>query len=268
MSHALRRLRAHFNDDLVVVMGSELQMTSLGLALRAPVRKVVREVENTLKLTITFDPLTTTETITIAASETAEGMLLAPVIRGLAEIAPQLVVSVTPLPKKAAAQSLDHGADLLLLPQEMAVDELETMPILADSVSCMVWERHCELQDSLEITAAQYRAARHIVANGERTDSFALDSFGVEMLRDRSVYVRTASLAMIPAIIVGSDLIATGSSWLFQNYAASMPLKVIPAPFARRQSLIVAQWPRHRQAPKVMWFLDQIKAYYGRYYTL
>ncbi len=44
MSHALRKLRAHFGDNLVLMTGGEWQLTALGLTLRDDVRRVLREV--------------------------------------------------------------------------------------------------------------------------------------------------------------------------------------------------------------------------------
>jgi hypothetical protein len=59
------------------------------------------------------------------------------------------------------------------------------------------------------------------------TDTFPTDEAGADMLRAR--HVRT-SQATLPTIVIGSDLVATGSAWLFQQYACVMPLKVVTAP--------------------------------------
>jgi DNA-binding transcriptional LysR family regulator len=50
MSHALGRLRVHLGDDLVVRVGGDQQLTPLGMALRAEVRRVLRDVDGTLDL--------------------------------------------------------------------------------------------------------------------------------------------------------------------------------------------------------------------------
>ena len=86
---------------------------------------------------------------------------------------------------------------------------------------------------------------------------------GADMLRARRIHVRTTSQATLPTIVIGSDLVATGSAWLFQQYACVMPLKVVTAPFARNWNTVLAQWPRHRQTPMVNWFVDQIRARHG-----
>lgn len=264
MSHALRRLREHFGDDLVTHAGGEQQLTPLGLAMRGEVRRVLRDVDCTFNFALSFDPLTSTDLITVAATETFEQMVLGPVLRGLSTAAPGLRVDLMPLEAKEPQRAIDQGADLLLLPSEVAIPGLETLPILWDQAACMIWNQHPELGGCTDITEAQYRAARHIIARGEMTDTFPTDAAGAEMLSARRIHVRTTSQATLPTIVIGSDLMATGSMWLFQQYASVMPLKVVTAPFRRNSSEIVAQWPRHRQAPIVTWFVSQIRACHGQ----
>lgn len=259
MSHALRRLREHFADDLVVHLGAEQQLTPLALALRPEVQRVMREVEAAFSFSLAFDPLTSTGAINVATSEAIEQMLLGEVLRNLSTTAPGLTVSILPLDIMRPQRALDDGADLLLLPGERALDRLETLPILTDQASCMIWIGHPTLGDCDDLTEDQYRAARHIVARGELTESFPLDADGAEMLRARRIGIQTSSQATLPAVVIGSDLVATGSMWLFQYYASMMPLKVVTAPFARRRNPIVAQWPKHRRDPMLAWFIDQVR---------
>jgi DNA-binding transcriptional LysR family regulator len=264
MSHALRRLREHFGDDLVTHFGGEQQLSPLGQALRSEVRRVLRDVDGTFNFALSFDPLTTTATITVAASDVVEHMLLSPVVRRLLALAPGLCVNVMPLPADAPREALDAGAELLLLQADLALEGMETLPILNDSVSCMLWTGHSLLGGKLEIDAAQYRAARHVIARDERIPVFASDREAAELLKARRIVMRTTSQAALPSIVIGSDLIATGSSWLFQSFASTMPVQVLPAPFARRGTPIVAQWATHRRRdPMLAWFVQQIESYVG-----
>ncbi len=262
MSHALRRLREHFGDDIVTHAGGDQQLTPLGLALRGEVRRVLRDVDGTLNLSLSFDPLTSTGTITVAASDVVEQMLLGPVIRRLLKAAPRLTINVVPLDADAPRRALDEGAELLLLPDDVALADLETLPILTDHVSCLIWTGHSELADRFDIDEAHYRAARHVIARDERMPFLALDRRTTEALKARRIVMRTSSQAALPAIVIGSDLMATGSSWLFQHFASMMPVRVVAAPFTQRQTVIVAQWAAYRRRdPMLAWFVEQIEAY-------
>lgn len=265
MSHALRRLRDHFSDDLVTHSGGDQHLTPLGMALRAEVRRVMQEVEGTFNYALDFDPLTATQTITIATPEAIEQMLLGPVLRGLSTDAPTLSVRMIPLDVDAPQRALDQGADLLLLSEGSAVDRLETLPILNDHASCMVWSGHPDFGCSQEISEEQYRAARHIAPQGGVGALLAGDDRGEHMLKARKIWVRTTSQATLPAIVIGSDLVATGSAWLFQYYASIMPLNVIPAPFPTKETIFVAQWANHRRRdPMLAWFVKRIQEQAGR----
>ncbi|WP_211101373.1 LysR family transcriptional regulator [Niveispirillum sp. SYP-B3756] len=256
MSHALKKLRDHFGDDLVTHAGGDQFLTPLGMALRGEVRRVMREVEGTFNYALDFDPLTSQDSITIATSEGVEQMLLGPVLRHLSRDAPNMCINLMPLDMAMPQQALEHGADLLLLPASTAVDRLETRPILSDHASCMVWSEHPDLLDQFEISEAHYRAARHIAVQGEAPPFQPLDAKGADLLKSRRICVRASSQATLPMLVVGSNLVATGSSWLFQSYASMMPLKVIPVPFASQWTSIVAQWGSHRRRdPMLAWFI-------------
>nr|WP_282599831.1 LysR family transcriptional regulator [Novosphingobium sp. SG707] len=262
MSHALRRLREHFGDDLVTHAGGDQQLTPLGAALRGEVRRVLRDVDGTFNFALSFDPLVSIGTITVAASDVVEQMLLGPVVQRLQKSAPGLTVNIIPLNADAPHLALDRGAELLLLPADAALAELETLPILTEYVSCLIWTGHSKLADQVDIDEAHYRAAHHVIAHDERLPNLALDRNTAELLKARRIAMRTSSQAALPAIIIRSDLIATGSSWLFQYFASIMPVRAVAAPFAQEGSILVAQWAAHkRRDPMLAWFVEQIEAY-------
>lgn len=265
MSHALKRLREHFGDDLVAFSGGERNLTPLGSALRAEVRRVMHEVEGTFNFSLDFDPLTADHAITIATPESIEQMLLGPVIRQLSVQAPVLSVKLIPLDLEAPQRALDQGAGLLLLPEDRALPRLETLPILVDHSSCMVWEEHEELHSSYDISEEEYLAARHVVAHGQAGDGLALDDAGDRIVKARRIAVQASSQATLPAIVIGSDLVATGSAWLFQYYANIMPLRVLTAPFATRNTMLVAQWANHRRRdPMLSWIVKRLQEHAER----
>ncbi len=259
MSHALRRLRDHFGDDLVAYQGAQQHLTPLGLALRATVRRALQEAHGAFAFSLQFDPQTSIESITIATSEAIEQMLLAPVLRNLSREAPYVTVNLTSLGRDTPRQALEAGADLIVLPEQGADARLETAQILSDRISCMVWSEHPDLGGQDEMTEAQYLSARHIVASSEAAPAVPLGAAAADILNARKIAIQASSQATLPAIVIQSDLVATGSSWLFQYYASTMPLKVLAAPFQTVETPIVAQWASHRRSdPMLEWFLQRL----------
>jgi hypothetical protein len=128
-----------------------------------------------------------------------------------------LTVDVIPLDVGAPMQAPERGAELLLLPCDMALKELETLPILKDHLAGLIWIRHFELGEQFEISEAEYRAARHIISRDERMPMLTFERRTMALLSARRIAMRTSSQATLPSIIMGSDLIATGGSWLSQT---------------------------------------------------
>jgi DNA-binding transcriptional LysR family regulator len=259
MSHALRRLRDHFGDELVAHQSGEQHLTPLGRALRGEVRRALQEVHGVLEFALDFDPRSSTQTVTIAVSEAIEQMLLAPVLRSLSREAPRMTVNLIALGRKSPRHALEEGADLVLVLQSSADERLESLAILSDHASCMVWSEHPELGSQDHVTEEQYRAGRHIVASGEATPIIPRDALAADILNSRRIWIQATSQATLPAIVIESDLIATGSSWLFQYYASTLPLKVLATPFSTIDTPIVAQWASHRRRdPMLDWFLQRL----------
>ncbi len=67
MSTALSRLRAHYEDELLLRQGNSHVLTPLGERLLAALPQVLAETENLFRLQSRFDPTTSTRTFSIAA---------------------------------------------------------------------------------------------------------------------------------------------------------------------------------------------------------
>ncbi|MBA4750659.1 MAG: LysR family transcriptional regulator [Sphingopyxis sp.] len=260
MSHALRRLRAHFNDELVEHASGVQVLTTLGSALRPEIRRLMGELEGAFNFSLDFDPSNSTRSITIAASEAIEFLLLTRFQRRVSLEAPGLSLSILPLDILAPERSLEMGADVLLLPAFAAKASLETKPLLVETLACMVRADHPALDKNGSISPATYAAADHIVALSDQTAAVPSDPGGENMLAARNIGMRVTSQAAIPWFILESDLIATGSSWLFQAYASMMPLAVSAAPFAAQRVPIVLQWSASRRHdPMLAWLTELLE---------
>jgi LysR family transcriptional regulator, nod-box dependent transcriptional activator len=260
MSHALRRLREHFNDELVSYTAGRQNPTSLGDALRPEIRRVMREVEQAFGFSLEFDPATSSKEIVIAASETVEHTFLSTLLRELTLEAPDLVLNMLPLNLTAPDSALARGADIIILPEFAANPRLEKRLLYHETLACMVRADHPILGKDGAITADAYVTGRHITALADSSIATPADVAGEALLASRRISVRTSLQAAVPSFVLHSDLIATGSSSLFQSYAAVMPLIVTGVPFASQSIPIVFQWsPHRRNDPMLRWLIDRLE---------
>src|SRR5580692_6360726 len=68
MSAALQKLREFFDDQLLVRVGRDMQLTPRGLSLVEPVREALLRIQATLGTQPTFDPATVRRTFTLIVS--------------------------------------------------------------------------------------------------------------------------------------------------------------------------------------------------------
>jgi LysR family transcriptional regulator, nod-box dependent transcriptional activator len=259
MSHALRRLRDHFGDDLVTFSGGGKSVTALGEALRPEIRRVMRELEGAFSLAVDFDPATTTRQLTIATSEMIERTILTPVLQKLSGQAPTASFRVVPLDTAAPERSLELGADIILLQSHFTRERLMTRQITVDRLACMMRRKHPALDRAKRISAERYAAARHVVSLADSVVVAPSDKIGETLLARRVIAIRATTQAAIPWYLINSDLIATGSSSLFQSYASMLPLIVTTPPFPSDPVTVVAQWASDRRHdPMLAWLVAEL----------
>ena len=257
MSVALRKLRDQFQDDLIVDVGGERRLTPLANALRPRVRRLLRDLDDMFRMRVDFDPNVAERAFTIAAPEQLEIMLLGRVIPDLLRDAPGINVTVLPFVHGSPLQALDAGADMVLLPERLAVPGLQSRTLMTERPSCMVWNDHPSFGDV--ITPEQYLAARHVAVIDRFWPSTHLDAASRDLLDRRTVAVRTSLHAALPNLVIGTDLVTTASGWLLQHFASMMPLKVMRFPLDTSLDPVVAQWPPHLDSdPAHAWLLEQV----------
>jgi LysR family transcriptional regulator, nod-box dependent transcriptional activator len=260
MSHALRRLRDHFGDDLVAFSGGDKTLTVLAEALQPEIRRVIREVESAFNLEVEFSPSTTARSVTIATSETIEQMFLAPLLRDLNREAPEAAFRVVPLDPVAPERSLELGADVILLQSHFASQRLETRRLSVDRLSCLLRSGHPALSTNGRVSIEVFEEANHVVALTDSVVVAPSTQIGKELLARRKIAIRATTQAAIPWYLINSDLIATGSTQLFQGYASMLPLVVAPPPFESAYVTVVAQWASFRRRdPMVVWLLERLR---------
>ncbi len=123
MSHALRRLRALFDDPLFVRSPTGVSLTPRAEALVVPVRNGLLTLSRVLSDPAAFEPATSTRTFAIASVDLFTWVGAPGIVQRLAEQAPEVGLTVRPLGSELGPQLETGQVDLL---QFMAVvDEIE-----------------------------------------------------------------------------------------------------------------------------------------------
>ncbi|MBB6253255.1 LysR family nod box-dependent transcriptional activator [Nitrospirillum iridis] len=260
MSGTLNRLRDYFGDELLVSAGRHLVPTARARALVAPVREVLHQIKTTIATPPDFDAATCERDLTIMASDYVLTVLLAEALQVIAAAAPGLTFTVLPLDDKPQAQ-LERGRVDLLIGQEAAASENHPATLLFEDEYVVVG---CAGNPRLRrpIDAERYYAMGHVVTEIGATRQPAFDERVLRQdARKRRVEVVAPSFAAVPALVVGTDRIATVQRRLAEQQARHLPLRILPLPVALPSLRLVAQWHKAgAQDAALRWVVDRVKA--------
>lgn len=257
-SNALARLRAYFDDDLLVPQGRKMVLTPRAEALLDPVREVLMRIDTTIAEKPRFDPSTDTRSFTLLVSDFTTTVFMPPLIERLFHEAPSLRLHLRAQNTRPVEQLEEYGADMLIIPEQYVSADHPSVLLFEETFVCVTWAGNTCMGDSLDFDT--YLAAGHVVADysGARQipafDGWFLERFGVK----RRVEVSAPTMASLPNLVVGTDRIATVHQRIARRaLALGLPIRLWPAPLdipTMRQKL---QWHRHRDKDVALHWLRE-----------
>jgi len=260
MSGALSRLRRHFDDELLVRDGRQYQLTPLARRLLPDVRDALRQVERTLDARPEFDPATSTRTFSLVMSDYAVTVLVDPLLRRVHEEAPQVGLTVHPLPPDLAESDrgmLQH--DLVIGPLGFSFPG-EAEQIFRDRFVCLVDPGNSRLADGA-LTLADFGELPQAVATfGQREilnqAELAIAALGVP----RHIQVTTEGWLPLPFVVAGTDLVAVVPERLARQVAGTAGVAVCEPPFGTIELLEAVWWHPTRSGDQAVRWLRAITA--------
>lgn len=259
-SDALARLRDYFGDELLVQVGRRMEATPRAEGLQHAVRDMLVRLDSTITTQPSFDPTRSDRVFRIFVSDYSQ-LVLAPHVLALAD-AEGCSARFDFLPQVADPQrSLERGeADLLVIPQNLMSPDHPCELLYSEEFVCVVW-RHGRLADG-PLTLARYLAAGHVVMQpqGGAGESFEA-AFARRQGVERRVAVTSYGFSALPAMVVGTQLVATVHARLARLLQPALPVVVRPSPLPMQPMEQGQQWHQYRtQDPGLAW----LRALMGR----
>lgn len=235
MSGALQRLREHFEDQLLVRVSREMELTPRAQALLGPVRDILLLTQSALQTQPTFDPLTASRTFSIMMSDYCMLVFMAKLVKRLAIEAPHVQCNAIDISAKSYSGLPSGEVDLCIVPDDAKLfggTELDrktrAAPLFRDRWVCALCIDHPAVQDVL--TLQQYLQMPHAVPRfGEGTTTVEEN-----MLRRSSesinIEATAPSFVSLLFMIPGTPLIATIPERLAKAIAPILPIKLQTPP--------------------------------------
>ena len=260
MSGVLARLREHFDDQLLVPVGRAMRLTPRAESMIQPVRDIIMRVDSTLGVRPEFEPASAQRHFVVIASDYVSNVLLAEVLRRIAQLAPGLSFDIRPT-TAGMAQELDQGrVDFLVTPAHLTLPDHPQAILFDDSYKVIACAQHPELADGISLE--QYQSLGHVVYQNEQgTNPWFEQWYANQHGNTRRVEVVTHGFVLIPRFIVGTRRIATVQTRLAIQFEQAMPVRLHEPPMETPRLTEVLQWHRYRQDdPGVLWVREQIFA--------
>ncbi|WP_299270222.1 LysR family transcriptional regulator [uncultured Psychrosphaera sp.] len=240
MSNGLKRLRDLFSDPILVRTSEGMMPTARALQLQPVVRDVLSKLEATIQPETEFEPLSSSRTFRIMASDYAETTLLAKVLGELRTKAPSVTLDIV-TPSDVSFHDVELGK------VDMAINRFEELPmsfhqkvIWYDTFSCMVNKDHpClpnfDLDSYLEHQHVWVSKTGFGVGVGiDPTEVQKLGWVDAELDRlgkKRNIRVFTRHYHMAMWLAKEQGLIATLPTKATELYADNDKVKVLEPPF-------------------------------------
>jgi len=159
MSNGLRRLRALFDDPLLVRTSEGMTPTERALELQPTVREVLSRIDRAVQPRTAFEPDTATRVFRIMASDYAESTLLPAVLGKLRNLAPGLTLDIM-TPSDVSFLDVEQGkVDMLINRFDAMPQSFHQILLWDDTFSCVLSPQNPVLQ---EWTLDNYLLANHV----------------------------------------------------------------------------------------------------------
>ncbi|WP_158808928.1 LysR substrate-binding domain-containing protein [Beijerinckia sp. L45] len=254
VSHSLNRLRLLLDDPLFVSGKGGLALTIRAMDLVQPVKEILASVERVIA-PVSFDPLATTRTFRIGASEYAALTILPDLIGALHRGAPLASFEFLTIGSNILDQLAGGELDLTFWGTAAPKAPFRSTELFRETHVAVIDAGHALANKAKRaaVTLDEYLSFPHLRINYADTILSPTDLALAELGRKRNVAVATANLAGRALSLKGTSLIATLPRRVVESYE-NKALVTFPLPFKVTELAYYMVWhARGESDPASVW---------------
>lgn len=258
MSAALRRLRHHFGDPLLIRDGRLLTPTPLAESLQPSVRAAVDALAVVFDGRRDFDPRSDARSFRIMASDYVTMVLLRAMILEFADLTPLQRAVIVPVQRDYAEQLANGQIDLLVIPNEVALVHPATASrqLFTDRLVLVAADSNGRVHENM--TPEEFADLPYVSYSAGWTESFIEAQLRSGGFLPR-IEMSTQSFVIAPLLVEGSALVAVAHRRLAQHLARRGGLKIVELNVPFRPVTEMLYWhSRFTDDPAHSWWRGRV----------
>ncbi len=260
MSLALSKLRALFNDPLLVRGGTGLVLTARARELAPQLTEALRQVDSLLNVQQAFDPAQARDTITFIVTDYIDFVLVPSLVEVLARKAPGVTLRVVgPNPRRLGEVFSSGEVDVSVSYFPDPPASLRVRPVFTDRLVGIARRDHPFLADPTDRDA--YCANGHItVEPGEATwYNTQVDEQLARDGRTRRIQLSKPTFLGVPFIVEHTDLLAALPERVARGFARFTDIALFDLPLQLEPFNVTLLWhDRTHTNPLHRWFREVV----------
>ncbi len=261
LSHSLAKLRAMFDDPLLVRDGNRMLPTPLAEQIAGPLHQALLSLGRIVSQEASFEPARSARSFTLAASDALAVTALPRLLQRVRAAAPHVTLTLLsldarvrrpapdepglPEPGSLATRLASGEVDLALGPMRPHA-ELERQPLFDSEFVVVSRRRHPGIGKRLDLDT--FCALPHAIVSAGGVGTSIIDQALAKLGRDRHIVVRVPYFLAAPALVAQSDLLLTVPRFVGEHFGAHYRLALHEPPLALPAGRIGMLWHRRFSA--------------------
>lgn len=261
VSNALARLRETLSDELLVRNGARMVPTPRALEMAPLLHEALASLQRAVAPPRPFEPATTTDRFTLAATDFFEMVLLPALASRVCAAAPRATLDVRPIGESSPVEALAAGE------LDGALGVFQTLPrgfykkaLGRERFVCVLRRGHPALAQ-VPLSLEAYAALAHVLVAPRRTGPGAVDSALARQGLSRHIALVVSHFLVAPLVVAETDLVATLPERVARMLAEKLSLAVLAPPVALSGFELSYLWhERTHDSPPHRWLRSLLEA--------
>lgn len=255
-SNMLRRLRATFEDEILVRSPSGLRPTERASELHREVVPILRSVSRLFESSLSFDPLQSRRQFIVRMSDILEVLVLPALMSQFTRLAPLAALEVLHLSPEETIAALEGDRIDLAVSMGLAhSSSIQSRILFPDKMVCVMRRGHRAAAGKL--TLERFLAERHVRVSISPTDRRFVDNTLTQLGVGREISFQTQHWTAVPSVLANSDLLAVMPASFARGFDNRLIARTLP--FDSEPFDWNIYWHlRHSSNPGLNWLINLI----------